>query len=79
VDGTWLYQQPAWLLGLILLLILLLFLEAEFRIGLHNRLAREEVDKMLRGDVTLGAMLAMRGLMLAFIYDFSLSRSDLRG
>lgn len=75
---TWLYQQPAWLLGLILLMILLLFLEAGFRIGLRNRMAREEVDKMLRGDVTLGAMLALLGLMLAFTYAFSLSRADLR-
>jgi hypothetical protein len=78
VDVTWLYQQPAWLLGLLLLMILLLFLEAGFRIGLRNRPGREEVDKTLRGDVTLSAMLALLGLMLAFTYAFSLSRADLR-
>lgn len=78
MDINWLYQQPAWLLGLILMMVLLLFMEAGFRIGLHNRHAREEVDKMLRGDVTLGATLALLGLILAFTYAFSLGRADLR-
>jgi hypothetical protein len=75
---TWLYQHPTWLLGLILLMILLLCVEAGFRIGLRHRPVREEIDKALRGDVALSSMLALLGLMLAFTYAFSLSRADLR-
>jgi len=74
----WLYHQPAWVLGLILLLILLLFMEAGFRLGLRQGPVQKETEKTLRGDVTLSAMLALLGLMLAFTYAFSLSRADLR-
>jgi len=74
----WLYQQPAWALGLILLLILLLFMEAGFRLGLRLRPAQKETEKTLTGDLALSAMLALLGLMLAFTYAFSLSRADLR-
>lgn len=74
----WLYQQPAWVLGLILLLILLLFMEAGLRVGLRHGPVPKETEKTLRGDVTLSAMLALLGLMLAFTYAFSLSRADLR-
>ena len=74
----WLYQQPAWVLGLTVLLILLLFMEAGFRLGLRHGPARKDTEKTLRGDVTLSAMLALLGLMLAFTYAFSLSRADLR-
>jgi hypothetical protein len=65
-------------LGLFLLVILLLFLEAGFRVGLYNRPEQEDADKTLRGDVTLGAMLALLGLILAFTYSFTLGRADLR-
>ena len=74
----WLYQHPAWVLGLYLLLILLLFMEVGFRLGLRHGPVAEETEKTLRGDVTLSAMLALLGLMLAFTYAFSLSRADLR-
>lgn len=74
----WLYQQPAWVLGLILLLILLLFMEVGYRVGLRHGHVPKETEKTLRGDVTLSAMLALLGLMLAFTYAFSLSRADLR-
>jgi hypothetical protein len=78
VNVLWLYQQPAWVLGLILLLILLVFIEAGFRLGLRHGPAQKDTEKTLRGDVTLSAMLALLGLMLAFTYAFSLSRADLR-
>ncbi len=78
MDVLWLYQQPAWVLGLTVLLILLLFMEAGFRLGLRHGPARKDTEKTLRGDVTLSAMLALLGLMLAFTYAFSLSRADLR-
>jgi len=74
----WLYQYPAWVLGLFLLLILLLFMEVGFRLGLRHGPVPKATERTLRGDVTLSAMLALLGLMLAFTYAFSLSRADLR-
>jgi hypothetical protein len=78
MDVIWLYQQPFWVTGMLLIIILLLALEAGFRMGLHKSHAFVNADKTLRADVTLGAMLALLGLMLAFTYSFSLSRADLR-
>lgn len=78
MEVYWLYQYSSWVIGACLLLILVLFQEAGFRIGLRNRPRHEDADKSLRGDVTLGAMLALLGLILAFTYSFSLSRADLR-
>lgn len=78
MDISWLYQQNFWIIGVLLIAMLFLSLEAGFRIGLRKRHALEEADKTLRDDVALGALLALLGLMLAFTYAFSLSRADLR-
>jgi hypothetical protein len=63
---------------MLLMIILFLALETGFRIGLRKRDAFQDADEALRADVTLGAMLALLGLMLAFTYAFSLSRADAR-
>jgi hypothetical protein len=78
VDVIWLYQQPFWLIALLLTIVLFLALEAGFRLGLRDSHNLRDTDRIMRADVTLAAMLALLGLMLAFTYAFSLSRADLR-
>ncbi len=78
METPWYYEVPAWVNAGLLLGILLLAVEAGFRVGLkHFRSSTDERLKA-RGDVTLTAMLALLGLVLAFTYAFSLSRADLR-
>jgi len=78
MDMLWLYEWPIWLDGLFFLSILLVSVEGGLRLGLRRH--RESVDakKGVRGDVVLGSMLALLGLLLAFTYAFSLSRADMR-
>lgn len=78
MDVIILYEQPFWMTGLLLTTLLFLALELGFRTGLRKRAAFEGADKALGADVTLGAMLALLGLMLAFTYAYSMSRADLR-
>jgi len=74
----WLYEWPIWLDGAVFLLLLLIAVEVGYRVGLRRHLKSEEAKKTVRGDVTLGSMLALLGLLLAFTYAFSLSRADMR-
>ena len=70
----WFYVIPIWMAFFIILIFLLGCLEVSYRIGLSQ--ARREHDR--RGDVVLTAMLVMLGLILAFTYNYTVSRSDKR-
>ena len=75
----WLYRWPLWVEGLAFLMLLLFAVELGFRMGLRRyRIESVEAKKTIRGDVTLGSMLALLGLLLAFTYAFSLGRADMR-
>jgi hypothetical protein len=73
------YQIPFWTTPLLFVGILLLSIEVSYRVGVGQRLRiGEEREQDRRGDVILTALLALLGLMLAFTYSFTVSRSDLR-
>ncbi len=78
MDIPWLYEIPLWANALVFLIALFAAVELGFRFGLRQRRARSSAEKSTRGDVTLGSMLALLGLMLAFTYAFTLSRADAR-
>jgi hypothetical protein len=78
VDIPWLYEVPLWADALVFLVVLFVAVEAGFRFGLRHHHAKSAAEKTTRGDVTLGSMLALLGLMLAFTYAFTLSRADER-
>jgi len=79
VEIFWLYEWPLWLDGVVFLLLLLIAVEVGFRMGLRRyHKMTMDAKKTVRGDVTLGSMLALLGLLLAFTYAFSLSRADMR-
>jgi len=67
-----LYDIPLWVDALAFVLLLSVAVEAGYRIGLRQRRASDSAEKATRGDVTLSAMLALLGLMLAFTYAFTL-------
>lgn len=75
---SWLYELPIWANAVLFVVVLLLAVEAGFQIGLRRSRVIGNNDKLANGDVTLGAMLAMLGLLLAFTYAFTLSRADHR-
>jgi hypothetical protein len=77
LETYWQYELPLWLVIFLFLIILVVPMEIGFRLGQQRRL-RSDAAKAARNDVTLAAMLALLGLMLAFTYSFSMSRSDLR-
>jgi hypothetical protein len=58
--------------------VLFLAVESGYRVGLRHRGSNGDDKTKTRGDVTLGSLLALLGLMLAFTYAFSLSRADMR-
>jgi hypothetical protein len=78
MDMLWVYEVPLWVDAAVLAIVLLVALESGFRLGLRRQREGEGAEKVVRGDVTLGSMLALLGLMLAFTYAFSLSRADMR-
>jgi len=73
-----LYDIPLWVDALAFVFLLSVAIEAGYRLGLRQRRASGSAEKATRGDVTLSAMLALLGLMLAFTYAFTLSRADAR-
>jgi hypothetical protein len=76
---SWFYQLPIGLNALLILAFLLGCLEISYRAGVRQRETTGEDREMdRRGDVILTAMLALLGLMLAFTYSFTVSRSDFR-
>ena len=78
MDPYWQYQIPLWTLVVLFPLVLLFALEIGFRLGNRSRGIDPSIGERGASDVTLTAMLALLGLMLAFTYSFSLSRADLR-
>ncbi|MFT5351443.1 MAG: hypothetical protein ACI9MF_002266 [Gammaproteobacteria bacterium] len=70
--------MPLWLVAIILVLLFMAALESGFWLGLRKYRINKNAEKTVRGDVTLGSMLALLGLILAFTYAFSLSRADHR-
>jgi hypothetical protein len=79
VNLPFFYQMPFWTNPLLLVGILLFSLEVSYRVGMwQRRRAGEEREQDRRGDVILSALLALLGLMLAFTYSFTVSRSDMR-
>jgi len=76
--GYWQYQLPLWILMFVFLLFLLVPMEVGFRFGAQQRKMHPDRAVEARGDVTLTAMLALLGLVLAFTYSFTMSRADLR-
>jgi hypothetical protein len=78
LDPFWQYEIPLWLLIFLFLITLAVPMEVGFRLGERQRRLYPDAVKAARNDVTLAAMLALLGLMLAFTYSFSMSRADLR-
>ena len=78
LDPYWQYEIPLWSVVFLFLAILLIPMEAGFWLGRRKRRLNSDAEKLARGDVTLSAMLALLGLMLAFTYSFSMSRADMR-
>lgn len=74
----WQYQLPLWVVIFLFLILLLIPMEVGFRLGVWQKEMRPDLKRGARGDVALASIMALLGLMLAFTYSFSLSRSDLR-
>ena len=81
MTGLMFAQIPLSVAWLAMLGVLVASVELGYRLGMH-RLRKGLEDRksaeMIRSDVTLGAMLALLGLILAFTFAFELSRSDAR-
>jgi len=71
-------QFPIWLIALLLVIFFLVAMESGFWMGLRKYRIKGDSEKTVQSDVTVGPMLALLGLMLAFTYAFSLSRADHR-
>jgi hypothetical protein len=78
LDPYWQYEIPLWLVIFLFLASLLIPMEFGFRLGMRQRRLHPEAEKAALSDITLAAMLALLGLMLAFTYSFSMSRADMR-
>ena len=72
------YVIPIWMVALIIFAVTYGSMEISFRVGLRKRRSGRGREQDSRGDTVLAAMLAMLGLMLAFTYSFTVSRSDIR-
>jgi len=74
----WQYQTHLWQIFLFFLLCLLLPMGLGLRLGARRRQSSPGIEGAAHGDVTLPALLALLGLILAFTYSFSLGRADSR-
>ncbi len=75
MQTKWLHEFPLWKTGVLFIIILLLAVEVGFWIESRSRPAEEGTEGR---DISLGSMLALLGLLLAFTYAFTLSRADHR-
>ena len=74
-----LYYLPLWTNALLFLGLLLLALESSYRIGLwRTKRSKSDPPTGRRGEVVLTSMLGLLGLILAFTYSYTVSRSDQR-
>lgn len=78
MDTPWLYEVPIWVIGALYVAVLFVAVESGYRVGLRHHRSNGGEKTKTRGDVTLGSLLALLGLMLAFTYAFGLSRADMR-
>lgn len=69
------HELPLWAVAVFVSIILLLAVEVGFRIEARSRIVEEGSESR---DISLGSMLALLGLLLAFTYAFTLSRADNR-
>lgn len=79
MEYPFLYSYPIELNALFFVLFLMGAVELSYRIGCwkRNKIGEErEIDR--RGDIVLSAMLGILGLLFAFTYAFTTSRSDKR-
>lgn len=73
-----LYEIPLWLDAVLFAAVLFGCFEVSYRVGSWRRRTGKARDQDRRGDVILNAMLGFLGLMLAFTYGFTISRSEHR-
>ena len=81
MDPYYLFEIPAWVLALGVFTVLLVAIEIGIHTGIRRFRRSHKRDKeaeLARGDVTLGAMFALLGLMLAFTYAVELNRHEMR-
>ena len=57
------YEMSLWLFAVILVMLFLVALESGFWLGLRKFRVKADSEKTVRGDVTLGSMLALPGLI----------------
>ncbi len=77
--GIWfLYQLPVWVTAALVAAILLVAMEAGYRVGKRKRLVTADCSPSEGGGVALASILALLGLVLAFTFSFTLSRFDSR-
>ena len=69
---------PLWAQSVLVLGVLLAAIEAGFWLGEHRRGTEKDPDKIVTRDLAVSGMLALLGLVIAFTYSFSMSRSDMR-
>ncbi len=77
MESAPLYILPLWVVGLIFIIILIIALEAGFRVGLIRRVHWKDADSG-GGALVLTSMFAVMGLVLAFTYGSGQSRFDAR-
>jgi hypothetical protein len=61
-----------------LIVVLLVSVEAGYRLGLRKRQKEQQEGKTVSKDFVLGSMFALLGLVMAFTYAFTVSRADMR-
>ena len=77
MEFSLIYNIPIWLAGIWFIFVLIIGLEAGFRVGLKGREHWKDADSG-GGGVVLTSMFAILGLVLAFTYASGVSRFDAR-
>ena len=77
MSTPFLYAIPFWLWALLLVVLLIGTTEVGYRIGLRRAGPRGDAGAA-DGNVVLGSMLALVGLVIAFTYSFTVSRYEAR-
>lgn len=74
--SDWLWEIPIWVWAPVIFGLLKISYLAGLWLGRRSRVRRAPDELDDRGQVTLGAMLALLGLLLAFTYSFALNRFE---
>lgn len=72
----WMRDVPIWVWGPLVFVSLKVAYAIGRRLGLRERARHGDEQAAASGQVTLGAMLALLGLLLAFTYSFALTRFE---